>query len=217
MSAPIAPVPAGVRVRVPAKINLTLKVGAPRPDGFHPLATVYQAVSLFDEVIASWDDPGQFSIVHSGEGAGEVPVDDRNLAVRAAKLLAERHGDGLPLGVALSIHKAIPVAGGLAGGSSNGAAALLACATLWALDLSDEQLLVLAAELGSDVPFALVGGTALGSGRGEQVAPVLGRGSYHWVLGFGRKGLSTPAVYRTYDDLQPHAPPPEVSDELMAA
>jgi 4-diphosphocytidyl-2-C-methyl-D-erythritol kinase len=109
------------------------------------------------------------------------------------------------------------VAGGLAGGSSNGAAALLACADLWALDVSLEQMLVLAAELGSDVPFALLGGTALGSGRGEQVAPVLGRGTYHWVLGFGRAGLSTPAVYRTYDELRPDAPAPEVPDELMAA
>ena len=99
--------------------------------------------------------------------------------------------------MSLAIHKAIPVAGGLAGGSSNGAAALLACADLWALDVSLEQMLSLAAELGSDVPFALLGGTALGSGRGEQVAPVLGRGSYHWVLGFGWTGLSTPAVYRT--------------------
>lgn len=217
MTAPIAPVPAGVRVRVPAKINLALCVGPPRVDGFHPLATVYQAVSLFDEVGAAWDDPDRFSVSVTGEGVGEVPVDDTNLALRAARLLAGRYGEGQPLGVALSIHKAIPVAGGLAGGSSNGAAALLACADLWALDVSLEQLLALAAELGSDVPFALVGGTALGSGRGEQVAPVLGRGTYHWVLGFGRKGLSTPAVYRTYDELRPDAPLPEVPDELMVA
>ena len=217
MSSPIAPVPAGVRVRVPAKINLALCVGPPREDGFHPLATVDQAVSLFDEVQAVWDEPGVFTVSVTGEGAGEVPCDDRNLALRAARLLADRHGDGEPLGVALSIQKSIPVAGGLAGGSSNGAAALLACADLWGLDVSLEQLLVLAAELGSDVPFALLGGTALGGGRGEQVAPVLARGSYHWVLGFGWTGLSTPAVYRTYDELRPDAVMPEVPDELMAA
>lgn len=217
MSAPIVPEPAGVRVRVPAKINLALCVGPPRADGYHPLATVYQAVSLFDEVGAAWDDPGRFSLTVTGDEAGEVPVDDSNLALRAARLLARAYGEGQPLGVALSIHKAIPVAGGLAGGSSNGAAALLACADLWALDVSLEQMLVLAAQLGSDVPFALLGGTALGSGRGEQVAPVLGRGSYHWVLGFGRTGLSTPAVYRTYDRLRPDAPVPEVPDDLMAA
>jgi len=217
MSAPSSPVPAGVRVRVPAKINLALCVGAPRDDGFHPLATVYQAVSLFDEVHAAWGDPGEFSVTVTGEGAAEVPTDDRNLAVRAARLLADRYGEGQPLGVVLAIHKAIPVAGGLAGGSADGAAALLACSDLWALDVSLDQMLSLAAELGSDVPFALLGGTALGSGRGEQVAPVLGRGSYHWVLGFGRTGLSTPAVYRTYDELRPDAPVPEVPDDLMVA
>lgn len=217
MSAPSSPVPAGVRVRVPAKINLALCVGPPRPDGFHPLATVYQAVSLFDEVHATWGDPREMTVTVTGEGADEVPTDSRNLAIRAAQLLAERYGEGQPLGVRLAIHKAIPVAGGLAGGSSNGAAALLACADLWALDVSLDQMLALAAELGSDVPFALLGGTALGSGRGEQVAPVLGRGSYHWVLGFGQQGLSTPAVYRTYDELRPDAPMPEVPDELMAA
>lgn len=204
-------------MRVPAKINLALCVGPPRPDGYHPLATVYQAVSLFDEVHAAWDDAGSFAVTVTGEGAAQVPADDRNLAVRAARLLAETYGEGQPLGVSLSIQKSIPVAGGLAGGSSNGAAALLACADLWALDVSLEQMLALAARLGSDVPFALLGGTALGSGRGEQVAPVLARGSYHWVLGFGRVGLSTPAVYRRYDQLRPQAPMPRVPDELMAA
>lgn len=217
MSAPITPVPAGVRVRVPAKINLALCVGPPRADGFHPLATVYQAVSLFDEIQAVWDEPGVFTVAVTGEGASQVPCDDRNLALRAARLLAARYGEGQPLGVALSIQKSIPVAGGLAGGSSNGAAALLACADLWALDVSLEEMLALAAELGSDVPFALLGGTALGGGRGEQVAPALARGSYHWVLGFGWTGLSTPAVYRTYDELRPDAAKPEVPAELMAA
>ena len=211
------PGPAGVRVRVPAKINLALKVGAPRADGYHPLATVYQAVSLYDEVHAAWADPDEFEVVVSGEGADLVPLDDSNLAVRAAKLLARTHGPHDSLGASLSIKKAIPVAGGLAGGSANGAAALLACAVLWNLDVSADALRALAAELGSDVPFALLGGTAVGSGRGEDVAPALARGTYHWVLAFGYHGLSTAMVYRRFDELSPRAAPPTVPPDLMNA
>jgi 4-diphosphocytidyl-2-C-methyl-D-erythritol kinase len=215
----LSPPPAttGVRVRVPAKINLALKVGAPRADGYHPLATVYQAVSVYDEVHAAWGDPDDFEVVVSGEGADLVPLDDSNLALRAAKLLARTHGPNDSLGAHLSIKKSIPVAGGLAGGSANGAAALLACAVLWDLDVSTDGLMALAAELGSDVPFALLGGTAVGSGRGEDVAPALARGTYHWVLAFGYHGLSTAAVYRHFDDLSPGAPPPEVPADLMNA
>jgi 4-diphosphocytidyl-2-C-methyl-D-erythritol kinase len=207
----------GVRVRVPAKINLALKVGAPRADGYHPLATVYQAVSVYDEVHAAWADPDEFEVVVSGEGADLVPVDDSNLAVRAAKLLARTHAPNDSLGASLSIKKSIPVAGGLAGGSANGAAALLACAVLWDLDITAEGLRSLAAELGSDVPFALLGGTAVGSGRGDEVVPALAQGTYHWVLGFGYHGLSTAAVYRRFDDLSPNAAPPEVPADLMNA
>jgi 4-diphosphocytidyl-2-C-methyl-D-erythritol kinase len=202
---------------VPAKINLALKVGGRRPDGYHPLATVYHAVSLYDEVEASWAEADEFAVEVSGEGADQVPLDDSNLAVRAARLLARTHGPYDSLGVRLTIRKAIPVAAGLAGGSSNGAAALLACSVLWDLDLSTEALRELAAELGSDVPFALLGGTALGSGRGEEVVPALARGTYHWVLAFGHTGLSTPAVYGRFDELTPDADTPEVPDDLMNA
>lgn len=208
---------AGVRVRVPAKINLALKVGAPRPDGYHPLATVYHAVSLYDEVEASWADSNGFTVTVSGEGADQVPLDDSNLAIRAARLLAHHYAPGDSLGARLSIKKSIPVAGGLAGGSANGAAALLACAVLWDLEVTPERLRVLAGELGSDVPFALLGGTAVGSGRGEEVAPALARGTYHWVLAFGYHGLSTAAVYRHFDELSPGAPPPNVPSGLMNA
>jgi 4-diphosphocytidyl-2-C-methyl-D-erythritol kinase len=215
---PLPPATTAVRVRVPAKINLALKVGAPRPDGFHPLATVYQAVSLCDEVVAEWAGPDEFSVTVTGEGADQVPLDETNLAVRAARLLARVHGRNDALGAALSITKAIPVAGGLAGGSSNAAAALLACAVLWDLDLAPEALQALAADLGSDVPFALLGGTAVGSGRGEAVVPALTTGSYHWVLAFGSQGLSTPAVYRRFDELNERDPqPPEVPADLMEA
>jgi 4-diphosphocytidyl-2-C-methyl-D-erythritol kinase len=207
----------GVRVRVPAKINLALKVGAPRADGYHPLATVYQAVSVYDEVHAAWANPDEFDVVVSGEGADLVPLDDTNLAVRAAKLLARTQAPNDSLGASLSIKKSIPVAGGLAGGSANGAAALLACAVLWDLDITADGMRALAAELGSDVPFALLGGTAVGSGRGEDVAPALARGTYHWVLAFGYHGLSTPAVYRQFDELSPNAAPPQVPADLMNA
>jgi 4-diphosphocytidyl-2-C-methyl-D-erythritol kinase len=207
----------GVRVRVPAKINLALKVGAPRADGYHPLATVYQAVSVYDEVHAAWANPDEFDVVVSGEGADLVPLDDTNLAVRAAKLLARTQAPNDSLGASLSIKKSIPVAGGLAGGSANGAAALLACAVLWDLDITADGMRALAAELGSDVPFALLGGTAVGSGRGEDVAPALARGTYHWVLAFGYHGLSTPAVYRRFDELSPNAAPPQVPADLMNA
>lgn len=217
MASPLPPSPVGVRVRVPAKINLALKVGPPRADGYHPLATVYHAVSLFDEVHATWANPDEYEVAVTGEGANLVPLDDSNLALRAARLLARTYGPYDSLGVTLTIKKTIPVAGGLAGGSSNGAAALLACAILWDIDIAPEAMRALAAELGSDVPFALLGGTAVGSGRGEDVVPALARGTYHWVLAFGHHGLSTPAVYRRFDELHPDATQPEVPPELMNA
>jgi 4-diphosphocytidyl-2-C-methyl-D-erythritol kinase len=217
MASATPPTLAGVRVRVPAKINLALKVGAPGADGYHPLATVYQAVSLYDVVEASWAEADEFQVTVSGEGADEVPRDDSNLAIRAARLLAHSSGGQDSLGAHLFIKKSIPVAGGLAGGSANGAAALLACAVLWDLDVSQERLNTLAGELGSDVPFALLGGTAVGSGRGEQVAPALARGIYHWVLAFGYSGLSTATVYRHFDQLNPGAAPPRIPADLMNA
>jgi 4-diphosphocytidyl-2-C-methyl-D-erythritol kinase len=217
MASVTPPTAVGVRVRVPAKINLALKVGAPRTDGYHPLATVYQAISLYDEVQAEWANPNEFQVAVSGEGAAEVPLDDSNLAVRAARLLARTYAPHDSLGASLSIKKSIPVAGGLAGGSANAAAALVACAVLWDLDVSPEGLRTLAAELGSDVPFALLGGTAVGSGRGEEVAPALARGAYHWVLAFGFHGLSTAVVYRHFDQLSPRAAPPQVPADLMTA
>lgn len=189
-----------VRVRVPAKVNLALCVGPLAEDGYHPLGTVFHALSLFDEVVATPAGPGEMTLEVSGEGAGEVPTDDRNLALRAAHLLAERHGTS-DLGVHLSLRKTIPVAGGMAGGSADAAGALLACSVLWDLDTSPDDLHDLAAELGSDVPFGLVGGNALGRGRGDQLVPVLSRGTYHWVLATAHEGLSTPSVFRRFDEL----------------
>jgi 4-diphosphocytidyl-2-C-methyl-D-erythritol kinase len=207
-----------VVVSAPAKINLCLGVGAVRPDGFHPLATVYQAVGLHDEVIAR---PGRgWSLTVAGHAripVDEIPGDASNMAVRAALLLAEHHG--VEPDVELVVHKGIPVAGGMAGGSADAAAALVACDTLWQTQTPRVELLGLAAELGSDVPFALVGGTALGSGRGELVAPAMTRGQYWWVVLESDVGLSTPAVYREFDVLHTDndVPDPEVPDALMEA
>jgi len=184
-----------VTVRAPAKLNLHLSVGRHRPDGFHDLTTVFQAVGLYDEVDAVHADALSVSV--SGEGAEEVPTDRDNLAMRAAALLGME--TGREPAVALTIRKSIPVAGGCAGGSADAAAALVACDTLWGTGLSRDDLAVLGARLGSDVPFSLHGGTALGTGRGEQLMPILGQGTYSWVLALADGGLSTPDVYRELD------------------
>ncbi|MGE0299684.1 MAG: 4-(cytidine 5'-diphospho)-2-C-methyl-D-erythritol kinase, partial [Pseudonocardia sp.] len=191
-------VPPPVTVRVPAKINLHLAVGPLRDDGFHDLVTVFHAVSLFDDVtVASAEEPG---IEVHGEGVTEVPVDETNLAWRAVQLLAERVGRTPD--VRLVLRKGIPVAGGMAGGSADAAAALVGLSALWKLDLTRDELAGMAAELGSDVTFALYGGTALGTGRGERIVPVLARHPQHWVLALHRSGLRTAAVYGELDRLR---------------
>jgi 4-diphosphocytidyl-2-C-methyl-D-erythritol kinase len=187
-----------VKVRAPAKINLQLSVGARRDDGYHDLATVFQAVSLYDEVTAT--PARRLAITVAGDDVASVPVDETNLAARAVIALAERVA--LAPDVHLRMRKGIPVAGGMAGGSSDAAAALLACDALWGLRLDRAELLDLAAGLGSDVPFALVGGTAIGMGRGERLMPALARGTYHWVFAFADEGLSTPGVYAELDRLR---------------
>ncbi len=194
-----------VTVRVPAKINLHLAVGALREDGYHDLVTVFHAVSLFDEVtVVSTDAPG---IEVHGEGVTEVPVDETNLAWRAVQLLADRAERDV--NIRLVLRKGIPVAGGMAGGSADAAATLVGLSTLWKLDLTRDELAVLAAELGSDVTFALYGGTAMGTGRGERIVPVLSRHQQHWVIALHRGGLSTPAVFRELDRLRGAVEPAE--------
>jgi 4-diphosphocytidyl-2-C-methyl-D-erythritol kinase len=201
----LAAVPPPVTVRVPAKINLHLAVGPLRDDGFHDLVTVFHAVSLFDEVtVVASDAPG---IEVHGEGVSEVPADETNLAWRAVQVLAER-ADRDP-DVRLVLRKGIPVSGGMAGGSADAAAALVGLSALWKLDLNRDELSVLAAELGSDVTFALYGGTAVGTGRGEQIVPVLSRHTQHWVIALHRGGLATPAVFRELDRLRGDSPPAE--------
>jgi len=188
-----------VHVRAPGKINVYLGVGGRHDDGYHALATVFQAVSLYEDVIAR--PASDFSIAVSGAGEpGAVPLDDRNLAMRAAKLLAAAADhDG---GVALEIRKSVPVAGGMGGGSADAAAALVACDALWGTGFSQARLHELAARLGADVPFALHGGTAVGTGRGDQLNPALAHGRFDWVLVTSERGLSTPVVYGRLDELR---------------
>lgn len=212
--------PAGaVTVRTPGKLNLYLAVGDLREDGYHDLTTVFHAVSLVDHVTVS--DADVLSLRVAGEGADEVPTDARNLAWRAAELMAEHVGRAPD--VTISIDKSIPVAGGMAGGSADAAAVLVGMNALWELSVPRRDLHALAARLGSDVPFALHGGTALGAGRGEELATVLTRDSFHWVLVFADGGLSTPTVFGELDRLRgtgrrlPHVGQPEPVLAALAA
>ncbi len=211
MTRPLSGVPEPVTVRVHGKVNLALQVGARRADGFHELATVLQSVSLADEVTAS-PATGVGVVVH-GEGAASVPTGPTNLAARAAVALAARAG--VPADVHLEISKGIPVAGGMAGGSADAAAALVACDALWGTGCDRGELLALGASLGSDVPFCLHGGTQYGVGRGELLSDALARGTYHWVFAIAAEGLATPSVYAAFDDLGTHTGPPP--DAVLAA
>jgi 4-diphosphocytidyl-2-C-methyl-D-erythritol kinase len=209
-----------VTVRVPAKLNLQLAVGPPRADGYHDLVTVFHAVSLYDQVRV--EPARRDGVTVTGEGADRVPADQDNLALRAAAALRTAIGDrgSGPGSVHVTIAKRIPVAAGLAGGSADAAAALVACNELWAGGLSQYQLAEIAATVGSDVAFALLGGTAVGRGRGEQLTPALAPATqYHWVLAFADGQLSTPAVYAALDRLRDTAAPgePGLDAALMSA
>jgi 4-diphosphocytidyl-2-C-methyl-D-erythritol kinase len=193
----------GITVRVPAKLNLQLAVGPPRADGYHDLVTVFHAVSLFDQVTV--EPAGRDEVTVTGEGADRVPAGQDNLAMRAVAALraAARNRKTSPGSVHVTIAKRIPVAAGLAGGSADAAAALVACNELWATGLTQRRLREIAATVGSDVAFALLGGTAVGRGRGEQLTPALAPTTrYHWVLAFADGQLSTPAVYAALDRLR---------------
>jgi 4-diphosphocytidyl-2-C-methyl-D-erythritol kinase len=205
----LAVVPRPVTVRVPSKVNLHLAVGEVRKDGFHELSTVFQSLSLTDEVtVAVADEPG---VEVEGEGASAVPTGGANLAWRAVEELSRYVGkDGDEPKVRVLIRKGIPVSGGMAGGSADAAATLVGLANLWKLEVSRDELASVAAVLGSDVPFMLHGGTALGTGRGERIVPVLTRHTFHWVLAFARGGLATPKVYGELDRLRATGEPPRV-------
>jgi len=208
----------GVVVRVPAKINLQLAVGPLGADGFHEVTTVFQAISLFDDVtLKHAPENSGVSLTLSGSTSNGVPVDDENLAVRAAKLMADKYD--LSTDLAIHLKKEIPVAGGMAGGSADAAGVIVAMDALFEIGLSRDEMEVIAAQLGSDVPFGISGGISIGRGRGDQLTPALSRGNYHWVLALCGQGLSTPAVYQECDRLREglDIASPQVSDSMMQA
>lgn len=208
----------GVVVRVPAKINLQLAVGPLGADGFHEVTTVFQAISLFDDVtVKHAPESSGISLTLSGATSSGVPVDDENLAMRAAKLMAEKYD--LSTDLAIHLKKEIPVAGGMAGGSADAAGVIVAMDALFDIGLSRDEMETVAAQLGSDVPFGISGGTSIGRGRGDQLTPALSRGNYHWVLALSGQGLSTPAVYQECDRLREglDIASPQVSDSMMQA
>jgi 4-diphosphocytidyl-2-C-methyl-D-erythritol kinase len=211
-----------VHVRAPGKINVFFEVGEVQEDGYHDVASAYQAVSAVEDVWASPSD--EFTVAVSGTvDTSSVPSDDRNLAVRAARLLAQEVG--WRAGVHLDIRKGVPVAGGMGGGSADAAAALVACDALWGTGLGTHELQALAARVGADVPFALMGGTAIGVGRGDELSPALARGRFDWVIVTSSRGLSTPEVYAALDahrsryavDIAPPARRPMVATDVLHA
>lgn len=208
----------GVVVRVPGKVNLQLAVGPLDSDGYHEVTTVFQAISLFDDVTVKYG-PANSGITLSVSGATSagVPVDDSNLAYKAAKLMVTKYG--LAEDLVIHLKKEIPVAGGMAGGSADAAGVLVGIDALFELGLSRDELENIASQLGSDVPFSISGGIAIGTGRGDQITPALSRGNYYWVLALAGQGLSTPAVYQECDRLREGLTisRPQVGDEMMQA
>jgi len=202
-------------VRVPGKINLQLSVGPLQKDGYHELATVFQSVSLYDEVSLKLIDGGEIKV--NTEGKAGVPDGKENLAYQAIALMRQKFE--IKDGIEIKIKKEIPIAGGMAGGSANAGAAIVGFDSLFSLGLSRNEMETLGSELGADVPFTISGGTAIGTGRGDRITPVLSRGNYFWVLALSSTGLSTPAVYNECDRLREglDIATPHVSDELVQA
>ena len=205
-----------VTVRVPAKVNLQLSVGPKEADGYHNLVSVFQAISIFDDVTIKLTEPGAgLTIAVTGEQTHGVPADANNLAAKAVALISKEYD--LTVDAHIEIKKSIPVAGGMAGGSADAAATIVGIDYLYSLGMSREEMVEIASQLGSDVPFMLSGGTAIGTGRGDQLTAALSRGTYHWVLALSTVGLSTPAVYQECDRLRAglDIAAPQTSDALM--
>lgn len=217
-----AAAPKMVHTRAPGKVNVFLKVGTLLEDGYHDVAIAYQAVSLYEDIKAYPADDFSVSISGTVE-LSRVPTDASNIAIKAARLLART--TGYRGGARLEIEKHVPVTGGMGGGSADAAATLLACDTLWNTQLGRDEMVRLAAQLGSDVPFAFTGGTAIGTGRGDQLSPALAKGTFQWVLALADFGLSTPAVYKELDshrdrhsqDIFPAPVAPSVDTNVLQA
>jgi 4-diphosphocytidyl-2-C-methyl-D-erythritol kinase len=208
--------PSSVVTRVPGKINLQLSVGPLQSDGYHPVATVFQAVSVFDDIkIAISHESG--ITLNSTKASDYLPLDRNNLAYKAAELMTKKFeiNDGLEI----TLSKEIPIAGGMAGGSADAGATIVGIDALFGLGLSRNELEKIGSQLGADIPFTISGGTAIGTGRGDQITPVLSRGSYSWVLALSSSGLSTPAVYNECDRLREglQVASPHISDSLLHA
>ena len=206
-----------VTVRVPGKINLQLSVGPLHSNGFHPVATVFQAVSIFDDVRVSVTDQPGIHLNSTGKHLDHLPLDHTNLAYKAAEIMVNKFE--IADGISISLTKEIPLAGGMAGGSADAGATIVAIDSLYSLGLKRNEMEQIGAVLGADVPFTISGGTAIGTGKGEQITPVLSRGSYSWVLAMSSSGLSTPAVYNECDRLREglDVAPPHISDSLLHA
>ena len=208
----------GVVARVPAKVNLQLSVGPLGSDGFHEVTTVFQAISLFDDVtVATAPDGEGIKISISGQTSSGVPADNSNLAVKAAELMIKNYE--LPTDLIIKLKKEIPVAGGMAGGSADAAGVIVGLDSLFELGLSRDEMEIVGSKIGSDVPFSICGGVAIGTGRGDQITPALAKGSYNWVLALSGQGLSTPSVYQECDRLREglSISSPAVSEQLMQA
>ena len=204
-----------VTVRVPGKVNVYLGVGPREFSGYHELATIFQAVGIYDEVTVSAAD--SLKISGLGAFADQIPTDDTNLAWKAAELVARACGENP--NIHIQIDKSIPIAAGMAGGSADAAATLVACDAYWNAGIPRDQLDAMAATLGSDVPFMLHGGCALGVGRGEVLSPVMIRGNFHWVFATFDEGLSTAQIYEKTDEMRglEFEEAPEVPTELLSA
>lgn len=204
-----------VSVRVPGKINLQLSVGPLQRDGYHELATVFQSVSLFDEITVSEINSDEIQIV--AEGKSVIPLGKENLAYQAAQIMRKKFE--IESGLAIKIKKEIPISGGMAGGSADAGGTIVAIDSLYSLGLKRDEMEKIGSKIGADVPFTISGGTAIGTGRGDQIAPVLSRGTYNWVLALSSSGLSTPAVYKECDRLREglDISKPYISDSLLQA
>ena len=208
----------GVVARVPAKVNLQLSVGPLGSDGFHEVTTVFQAISLFDDVtVATAPEGDGIKISITGQTSSGVPADSSNLAVKAAELMIKNYD--LPADLIIKLKKEIPVAGGMAGGSADAAGVIVGLDSLFELGLSRDEMEIVGSKIGSDVPFSICGGVAIGTGRGDQITPALSKGSYNWVLALSGQGLSTPSVYQECDRLREglSISTPLVSEPLMQA
>jgi 4-diphosphocytidyl-2-C-methyl-D-erythritol kinase len=208
----------GVVTRVPGKVNLQLSVGPLGDDGFHEVTTVFQAISLFDDVTVTEGKAGSGTTISvTGQTANGVPADASNLAIRAAQLMMKEFE--LSPDLEIKLKKEIPVAGGMAGGSADAAGVIVGLDSLYELGLSKDEMEKIASQIGSDVPFSLSGGVAIGTGRGDQITTALAKGSYTWVLALSSQGLSTPAVYQECDRLREglSIASPQVSEPLMQA